>query len=108
RETEKLRGKKEVCEQQEKEWERRLAETEAHLSGLLEDRGKRISGMDPELVQTYARIYEVRQGLAVVPVKDRSCSGCFVTLTPQAFQEARRNDRILTCPNCNRILYWKE
>lgn len=108
RETETLKREREACEQQKREWERRLAEAEAQLFGLLEDRLKRVSGMDPELVQTYARIYEVRQGLAVVPVRDRSCSGCFVTLTPQACQEAKRNDRILTCSNCNRILYWKE
>jgi predicted nucleic acid-binding Zn-ribbon protein len=85
-----------------------LAEVEAQLSGLLAERQQKASGMDPTWVETYERIYEVRKGLAVVPVRDRSCSGCFVTLTPQACQEAKRNDRILTCSNCNRILYWKE
>lgn len=106
--TEKLAQEREICQGQKKEWEKKLAEAEAQLAGLLEERQKKVSAMDPTWVETYIRIYEVRKGLAVVPVRDRSCSGCFVTLTPQACQEAKRNDRILTCSNCNRILYWKE
>ncbi len=105
---EKLAKEKEVCEQQKKAREDKLAQIEARLAHLLEDRNKRISHIDKALIQTYMRIYENRQGLAVVPVKNASCSGCFVNLTPQSYQEAKRNDRIITCANCNRILYWKE
>ncbi len=105
---EKLAKEKEVCEQQKKAREDKLAQIEARLAHLLEDRSKRISHIDKALIQTYMRIYENRQGLAVVPVKNACCSGCFVTLTPQSYQEAKRNDRIITCANCNRILYWKE
>jgi predicted nucleic acid-binding Zn-ribbon protein len=105
---EKVAGEREACEQQKKDREEKLAQIEARLTHLLEDRSKRISLIDRALIQNYMRIYENRQGLVVVPVKNGSCSGCFVTLTPQSYQEAKRNDRIITCANCNRILYWKE
>jgi hypothetical protein len=85
-----------------------LEETRAHLADLLKERAKKLPDIEPALIQTYTRIYENRQGLAVVPVMDLSCSGCFVNLTPQTYQETRRNDRIITCSNCNRIIYWKE
>jgi hypothetical protein len=89
-------------------WEKKLEEVGAHLAELLKERAKRLGDIEPTLIQTYTRIYENRQGLAVVPLTDRSCSGCFVNLTPQTYQETRRNDRIITCANCNRIIYWKE
>jgi predicted nucleic acid-binding Zn-ribbon protein len=44
--------------------------------------------------------------VAVVPVADASCGGCGITLPPQAAVEIRRNDRMFTCPSCNRILYF--
>ena len=105
---ERLAQEREACEQQKKAGEEKLAQIETRLTHLLEDRSKRISHIDRTLIQTYMRIYENRQGLAVVSVKDGFCSGCFVALTPQSYQEAKRNDRIITCANCNRILYWKE
>jgi predicted nucleic acid-binding Zn-ribbon protein len=108
RQSERLAQEKAQCEQGRKEWEGKLTETEARLSALLKERANRASDIDPALMQTYMRVFENRQGLAVVPVRERSCSGCFVTLTPQVFQEAKKNDRIITCSNCNRFVYWKE
>ena len=105
---EKLAKEKETGEQQKKAWEEKLAQIETRLTSRLEERTQKLSHIDRALIQTYRRIYENRQGLAVVPVRNGSCSGCFVTLTPQSYQEAKRNDRIITCSNCNRILYWKE
>jgi hypothetical protein len=105
---EHLTREQEVCWQERTKWEGKLEEAGAHLAELLKERAKKLPDIEPELIQTYTRIYENRQGLAVVPVGDRSCSGCFVNLTPQTYQETRRNDRIITCSNCNRIIYWKE
>lgn len=59
------------------------------------------------LLQSYTRLVKSRGGLAVVPVKDGSCSGCFVALTPQAQNEVRKGEVLVTCANCQRILYWK-
>jgi uncharacterized protein len=105
---EKLAREREVCDQQRKERETKLSETETRLTSLWEERGKKAAKIDRGLMQTYMRIYENRRGSAVVPIKNGSCSGCFVALTPQSYQEAKKNDRIITCPNCNRILYCKE
>lgn len=63
--------------------------------------------IEPGLLQSYARLLKSRGGLAVVPVKDGSCSGCFVALTPQAHNEVRKGEVLVTCATCQRILYWK-
>ena len=38
--------------------------------------------------------------------RDGLCSACHVRLRPQVFQEIRRNDQIIQCFSCNRILYY--
>jgi predicted nucleic acid-binding Zn-ribbon protein len=81
---EKLAKEKEAGEQQKKAWEEKLAQIETRLTSQLEERTNKLSHIDRALIQTYRRIYENRQGLAVVPVRNGSCSGCFVTLTPQS------------------------
>lgn len=105
---EQLSKEREICGQKKGEWEEKLSAIEARFAAFLEERAERVTHIDPNLVQNYRRIYENRQGLAVVSIKERSCSGCFVTLTPQTCNEIKRNDRIFNCSNCNRILYWKE
>ena len=61
-----------------------------------------------ELLKRYNKIKDFRDGVAVVPVKDGSCQGCFMSLMPQLFQEVRQNTEIYYCPHCNRIIYFKE
>jgi len=88
------------------------AEKEAQLAGLQRDlaqlreaRKGQASRVESSLLQQYARLVKGR-GVAVVAVKDGSCSGCGISLTPQSFAEVRRNDRMFTCSSCSRILYY--
>jgi len=84
-----------------------LEEKKAELSGLLIKRKERAEGVEPSLLYTYNKLLKSRGGLAVVAVKDSSCLGCFVALTPQAYAEVQKNEKLITCANCNRILYFK-
>jgi RNase P subunit RPR2 len=38
--------------------------------------------------------------------RNGSCTACFMALRPQVMSEVRRGDEIITCDNCNRILYY--
>ncbi len=44
--------------------------------------------------------------MAVAEARDGICTICHVRLRPQVFNPVRRNDEILQCDNCNRILYF--
>jgi predicted nucleic acid-binding Zn-ribbon protein len=99
--------------------ERRLAEgrrrNEAELSVLQqtlterqEARTQALRCLDRPLTGLYQRLLSSRKGLAVVGIKNGTCQGCFLALPPQLMQEVRRNDRILTCSHCQRILFWSE
>lgn len=104
-------------EQQISGAEQRLTEgrqrNEAELSVLQQTLNERqeariqaMQRLDRPLTGLFQRLLSSRKGLAVVGIKNGTCQGCFLTLPPQLMQEVRRNDRILTCSHCQRILFW--
>jgi uncharacterized protein len=101
-----------VAQQKEVEAEKKtLAEelitVEAALKDATERRQALVKSLPPHLVALFEQVSRARKGLAiVVATRDGLCSACHVRLRPQAFQEVRRNDQIIQCPSCNRILYY--
>ncbi len=87
------------------EKEAKLAALQKELAGLQGTRKGQASRLDGDLLRMYARLMRSRD-VAVVAVADGSCQGCGMTLTPQTHNEVKRNDRMFTCPSCNRILYF--
>jgi predicted nucleic acid-binding Zn-ribbon protein len=85
--------------------EAQLAGLQRDLAGLEQARKAEATRLDRDLLQQYTRLLRSR-GVAVVAVAEGSCTGCGIALTPQASVEIRRNDRMFTCPACNRILYF--
>jgi predicted nucleic acid-binding Zn-ribbon protein len=56
---------------------------------------------------SYNRIVaRIRDGIAVAEARNGACMACFMALRPQAMAQVRRGDEIITCDNCNRILYY--
>ena len=47
-----------------------------------------------------------RNGVAVAEARDGICTICHVRLRPQVFNNVLRNDQIIQCDSCNRILYF--
>jgi len=76
------------------------------LTGRRQAREAAVQQLERPAVDLYMRLLSGRKGLAVVGIKNGSCQGCFLALPPQLIQEVRRNDRVLTCSHCQRILYW--
>ena len=87
--------------------EAELRQLRGRLSELQGARKGRSKNVELSLLQQYLRLLKSRAGLAVAPARDGSCEGCHVALTPQLYNEVRRNEEILTCERCGRILYWK-
>ncbi|MDK2957870.1 MAG: uncharacterized protein PWQ57_3368 [Desulfovibrionales bacterium] len=44
----------------------------------------------------------------IVPVNDGVCGGCNIQIPPQAYNELQKGKQILSCPNCQRLIYWSE
>lgn len=76
------------------------------LAGKRQTREEAMQQLERPVMDLYMRLLNTRKGLAVVGIKNGTCQGCFLALPPQLIQEVRRNDRVLTCSHCQRILYW--
>ncbi|MFQ5959807.1 MAG: zinc ribbon domain-containing protein [Candidatus Methylomirabilales bacterium] len=96
-----------TCKQERTAREGELRRLQAELDRLQEERRRQATRVEAGLFQIYQRLLRSRDGIAVVRVKDGSCLGCYVGLTPQTYNELRKGDVLLTCANCQRILYWK-
>jgi len=92
----------------------RMVDVEARMGSFDEDIGKFVtrkrqvaSKLDAGLVRRFEMIFERRDGLAIIAARNYSCTGCHMNIAPQLFNMLQREDRIHTCPNCNRILYYE-
>lgn len=55
----------------------------------------------------YDFIRKRRHGQAIAAAKDGHCEGCYMALPPQEFIEIQRGQKLITCPSCQRILYFE-
>jgi predicted nucleic acid-binding Zn-ribbon protein len=92
----------------------RMVDIDARMGTFDEDIGKLgarrrhvANKLDPSLVRRFEMIFERRDGLAVVAARNYSCMGCHMNIAPQLFNLLQREDRIHTCPNCNRVVYFE-
>ena len=88
---------------------KRLGETETQENALRKNRDQLASKLTPRMLSTYQRIFNAKNGLAVVPVlRQGLCGGCFKNLPPQRVLEIREMKRMTLCEVCGRILIWDE
>jgi len=60
----------------------------------------------PELLRRYDYLRTHKGGIGVSPVIKGVCQTCHLGIPPQEFNELIRGDKLMTCPNCTRIIYW--
>ena len=82
------------------------AELQTSLDALGAERSAIIGAIDPRVLATYEQAATRRQGIAVAEAKDGICTICHVRLRPQVFNDVRRNEGIVQCESCQRILYF--
>ena len=118
----------EIVEQAEKE----LAERAPEVEKLGADMAERFKGFDEqariqqqeldaartererllnELPKPMSALYKrissrIRDGVAMAEARNGACTACYMALRPQIMSEVRRGAEVITCDNCNRILYY--
>ena len=81
------------------------AETAKDVELLRQEETAAREVIDERLLTAYSRIRSnVRNGLAVVPIKRDACGGCFNRIPPQRQSEIRQGKKIIICEYCGRIL----
>lgn len=104
-EVEKLRGEMEArfvqFDEQVTRQQKELDEARAERERLMKDLPKPVAAM-------FNRISaRIRDGVAVARAHNGACTACFMALRPQVMADVRRGNEVITCDNCNRILYYE-
>ena len=85
-----------------------VARVHEELSDIEKSREKLVQTIAPQLLAKYEQIKARRGGIAVALVNNATCSECHLSIPPQMYNELQRQDTLKFCPNCQRIIYWKE
>lgn len=89
---------------------REIAAEHDRLRQKVEDlKGQRstvISTISREALSVFDLVSRRRNGVAIAEAKDGICTVCHVRLRPQVFNTVRRNEAVIQCDSCQRILYF--
>jgi len=86
----------------------RIAELTKVREQILAGRSELAVIVPADVLRRYEMIRAKRQGIGVAPIRNGTCSGCFVVLTPQQVIALQRAEEFAQCPRCQRILYSPE
>lgn len=79
----------------------------AQLESSRAERERVFNTLPKPMSAHYKRIsVRIRDGVAVAEARNGACMACFMALRPQAMSQVRRGEEVVTCENCNRILYY--
>jgi uncharacterized protein len=81
--------------------------SEKELSIAQEARKKIADTVDRDIYSDYVILIEACGGIAVVEARNEICQGCNMNIPPQLFVELKKDGDILNCPQCRRIIYYK-
>ena len=93
---------------EQKEHETAVANIGVELKAAEQEKQKMAAHIEPSVFARYKRLLVTKGGTAIVEVRGESCSGCFMSIPPQVFVNVKKNENIIACPQCNRLLYFKE
>jgi len=75
------------------------------LDSYLKERKEIEGSITADLISRYERVKKHRGGIGVAAALNEVCAICQVRIRPQVYQEIRKNDQIIACDACQRILY---
>jgi predicted nucleic acid-binding Zn-ribbon protein len=85
--------------------DRERAAFEGELQSIAEAREGLVREIPAEALARFESIASKR-GVAVAEARDGHCTICHVRLRPQIYNDVRRNDSLIQCESCGRLLYF--
>lgn len=92
-----LLRKKEGFQREKDTWDRELEEKRKVRDDIA-------NSIRTDILKEYEFIRKRRKGVAVVPVKNGTCSGCNMSIPPQVAIQVQKRDQVVYCPYCRIIL----
>ncbi|MBI4028044.1 MAG: hypothetical protein HY360_23875 [Verrucomicrobia bacterium] len=91
---------------QRDELKRKVALIEKQTQELHAERVRLASEIEEDVLSRYERIFRSKHGQAIVGISRGMCMGCHLKLTAQEIHNAQRDNEMVACTNCGRVLYW--
>ena len=82
------------------------AQMKADLDRIATERSAIVAGITPQVLAIFELVARRRNGIAVSEARNGICTICHVRLRPQVFNTVLKNEQILQCDHCQRILYY--
>ena len=67
-----------------------------------------IAALGRDALALFEHVARSRKGVAMARARDGHCAECHVRLRPQHYNDVRRNDSLIQCESCMRIMYYVE
>lgn len=97
----------EELQEKKKNMEFQLSNADNRLKELREKREKSTQDIPKPILSRYEFIRSRLNNPVIVSVEKGICTGCNISIPPQIFIELQKGEQILSCPNCQRLIYWK-
>ena len=76
------------------------------MKRLADERARVAGSLSAAALSLFEHVSKHRRGVALSEAREGHCTACHVRLRPQVFNEVRRNDGLIQCESCSRILYF--
>ncbi|MFY7843296.1 MAG: zinc ribbon domain regulatory protein CdsZ [Rhabdochlamydiaceae bacterium] len=67
-----------------------------------------IKHADEEVLRIYERLLRNKKDRVIVPIENRTCTGCHIVLTAQHENMVRKGTNLIFCEHCSRVLFWQD
>jgi predicted nucleic acid-binding Zn-ribbon protein len=101
----RLKEDQQRVNQERKELEADHQKDVSAMESYTKERKELETQISGDLLPRYERVRKFRGGIGISAARDYVCEVCQVRIRPQVFQEIRKNDKIIACDACQRILY---
>jgi len=101
-----LAGEQKAVEAERKNLAAESTELQASLVRIASERKTTVASIAPQVIAVFDQVARRRGGVAVAEARDGVCTICHVRMRPQVFNTVRRNDEIVQCEHCQRILFF--
>lgn len=109
---EKIRESLKTSEESSRSLEKEIANSILLINeegnALKAERDALVQEINPELYRIYERLLHNKKDRVIVPIENRTCTGCHIVVTAQHENLVRKAANIVFCEHCSRIHYWQD
>ncbi len=106
REDEKVRDLRVAANAEAESNRDRLGGMDARIEAVERRRNEVAEGIEKSILKRYRKVFDARDGTAVVGVVDEdACGGCNMVVQPRFVEAIMRGTSLVQCPFCSRFLY---